>query len=76
MSDLTVRDIGLLREYGFEAGFSGTTWFGKDKNGVLYQAVSTDDNDTLAFYMEETRIPTDLNREDLETCFDKESSNV
>lgn len=31
------RDIPLLAKAGFETGFSGTSWFGKDRNGHEWQ---------------------------------------
>lgn len=69
MSNLTIDDIPLLRSYGFEAGFSGTSWFGKDRSGVEYQAVETDVNERLVFYKVVGREPADISREDLHSNF-------
>lgn len=40
---LTQHDIPLLRSAGFEAGFSGTTWFGSDLVEEVWQVVLLDD---------------------------------
>lgn len=45
---MTYRDIPVLRSKGFEAGASGHTWFGKDKDGNEWQATDRE-NGMLVF---------------------------
>lgn len=49
MSHLTDLDIPVLTSAGFKAGWSGHSWFAKDKNGDEWQAYTTDDTNKLTF---------------------------
>lgn len=46
------RDSPSLRYFGFEAGWSGTTWFGVDREGQMWQAISNynDAYDTYLYF--------------------------
>jgi len=39
MSNMTYRDIPVLRSYGFEYSSFGDSWYKTGKDGVLYQVV-------------------------------------
>lgn len=43
------RDSPSLRYFGFEPGWSGSSWFGTDKDGQMWQAI-TDFNDGLLHF--------------------------
>lgn len=43
------RDSPSLRYFGFKAAWSGTSWFGVDKEGQVWQAL-TDGNDGLLHF--------------------------
>ena len=34
---------------GWEIGFSGTSWFKKDRQGNTWQAIGNEDNETVVF---------------------------
>ena len=47
MTSLSYLDLPVLRSYGFVAGASGTSWFGKDRDGGEWQAVVSDSTNRL-----------------------------
>ena len=47
MSSLSYLDLPVLRSHGFVAGASGTSWFGRDRDGKEWQAVVSDNTNRL-----------------------------
>lgn len=43
------RDSSSLRYFGFEVAWSGTSWFGVDKEGQVWQAFTESDDSLLHF---------------------------
>ena len=52
MKPMDYYDIPVLMTAGFTAGWSGHSWFGKDRNGNDWQAY-LDDKSVLSFRSEE-----------------------
>ena len=67
---LTIHDIPLLRDKGFAAGFSGTSWFGVDKQGNTWQAYVVDDDQQLTFVDANDRTSIFMERTRFENLFD------
>lgn len=70
MSKLTLADVPVLLKLGFEAGWSGTTWFGTDRNGVKYQVISDEEENEVYTINCGTRQRVDLQRESLYDMFE------
>lgn len=51
MSSLSELDLPVLRSYGFNAGFSGDSWFGMDRDGVEWVVSVTNNNNRLLNFM-------------------------
>lgn len=47
MSSMSQLDIPVLRSYGFSAGMSGESWFGRDMDGVEWSVSVSDNNNRL-----------------------------
>lgn len=45
-------DLPLLRAAKFQPGFSGTSWFGRDRSGSVWQAQIDERNSLLSFRLE------------------------
>lgn len=71
MTVVTTNDIPLLRSLGFEQGISGTTWFGKTRDGVEYQAIP-DDDEKYYFVNVKSRLHESITKEMLYDMFEKE----
>lgn len=69
MTYLTISDISLLRDRGFEAGFSGESWFGVDKNGETWQAYIVDEDIRLTFVASNDRTSVFMERDKFEDLF-------
>lgn len=68
MRVLSYRDVPLLRSAGFKAGFSGHSWFGRDKAGDVWQAVEETAQPQLVF-ISPSRESLMLTREDFDQMF-------
>ena len=66
---LLVADIPLLRDYGFEAGFSGESWFGIDANDEHWQAYIVEGDQRLTFVRNTDRLSRYMTRETFEELF-------
>lgn len=64
-------DLPVLIDAGFEVGFSGTSWFGKDTQGKEWQVV-LEDYGNLLFRKEEGQVfgaLEQMSREDFDRTF-------
>jgi hypothetical protein len=50
LSNLTYRDLPVLRAAGFEPSWSGFSWFGTDITGQQWQAEEDQDTGILMFH--------------------------
>lgn len=66
---MVIEDLPLLRDRGFESGFSGVSWFGTDVNGVSWQAYIDERSDALLFVTLEDRQSKTMTREQFEGLF-------
>ncbi len=62
MSNLTYRDIPVLRSAGFEVSSSGASWFGTDNTGAEWQAVEDDDTGLITFSNRSCSMPMTRDR--------------
>lgn len=72
---MTSYDISLLRDYGFVAGSSGTSWFGLDKYGENWQAYVIDGDHKITFVNELDRESITMERNTFEELFNVEDFN-
>lgn len=54
MKPMDKYDQPMLSAAGFEAGFSGYSWFGKDRSGRTWQA-QLDEKSVFLFHVEEDK---------------------
>lgn len=50
---LTNKDLQLLRSRGFISSTSGATWYGEDKDGMMWQAAEDDGDTQYLFFRKE-----------------------
>lgn len=69
MSHVTSNDTALLK--GWEVGFSGQSWFKKDKYGNTWQAYVVDGDRLMSFVPWLVgRVPTSLTEEEFKGLFE------
>lgn len=73
MSNMTYRDIPVIRSAGFTPSASGYTWFGTDIHGNEWQVSEDEDTSNLLMFRRLYGPSTRMTRETFESLFNHDS---
>jgi hypothetical protein len=69
MKFMTHLDLPVVRATGFQSGWSGHSWFKKDRHGYEWQVIHQEDNPVLDF-VSSVRLARPMTREEFDDLFD------